>query len=294
MKIGVRPILVMHASEPLRDRLRALTGTEFTFQPVAGWAALAEAARVAPPSAVAVVDPFAAEPHAAPADALRWLASEFPSLPVFAAAEATPGWDTFRDRLLAIGAAGVIEIGHDDTPAALREQFRGVRARALRQLLARVLPPDMPGRAEAILDAAADVVSDGGYGRDVAGALRTSTRTLLKWLYRSELPCARQLLAWIRVLQAAELLDDPGRTVLAVARACGYSTDAGLRRVTTRFVGLNPSQLRRRGAFKAASRAFLAALEQRTPGRVTRAPTGASHATGRWHPNTRRQAAACS
>jgi AraC-like DNA-binding protein len=283
MKIGPRPILVLHGSEPLRDRLRALSGRDFTFRPVADWAALAEAAREAPPSAVAVVDPTCGE-GAWVSRELRLLVADFPSLPVFAAAEVTAGWAARYDALRVAGVAGVIAIGHDDSPAALREHFRLVHGRSLKRLLARVLPPGMPERAEAIVDVAADVVARGGYGRDVAGALRTSRRTLLRWLYRSGLPCARHLLAWFRVLQAAELLDDPGRTVFSVARACGYASDPGLRRVMQRFLGMSPTELRRRGAFRIASRAFRDVLADRAPERPLATPPSCARPPRRARP----------
>ena len=97
----------------------------------------------------------------------------------------------------------------------------------------------------------ARVIATAGRGAklDLARQLRLSRRTLLRWCKRAELPPPRKLLAWMRILLAAELLDDPGRTVLTVAHACGYASDSGLRRVTQKFVGASPSELRRRGAF---------------------------------------------
>src|SRR3712207_4948195 len=111
-----------------------------------------------------------------------------------------------------------------------------------------------------IVDAAAEVVAVGGHGRDLARSLQLSRRTLLRWCERAELPPPRKLLAWMRILLACELLDDPGRTVLSVAHACGYSSDSGLRRVTQKFVGSSPTELRRRGAFARASKVFLESL----------------------------------
>jgi AraC-like DNA-binding protein len=156
----------------------------------------------------------------------------------------------------------VITIGVDDVPDVLRERFRRVEGRFMKLLLARVLPAVMPGRAETILNVAAEVVSTGGFGRDMARALSTWRRTLLRWMYESELLCQRQMLAWMRLLQAAELLDDPGRSVRSVARARGYASDSGLRRVAAKLLGKSPTELRRYGAFAEVSRVFLAALER--------------------------------
>ena len=64
----------------------------------------------------------------------------------------------------------------------------------------------------------------------------------------------------MRILLAAVLLDDPGRTVLSVAHACGYASDSSLRRAMQDFLGTGPSALRREGAFGRASRVFLGEL----------------------------------
>src|SRR5690606_26646359 len=119
--------------------------------------------------------------------------------------------------------------GHDDTVAAITRRLLRARGRPMRALLESVLPPETSGRARAIIDAAADVVTVGGQGQDLAAALNLSRRTMLRWTERAGLPPSRKLLAWMRILLACELLDDPGRPVLSVARAAGYAADSGLR-----------------------------------------------------------------
>lgn len=261
MKIGTRPILVLHGNGELRAAIRSLAGKDYSLREVPDWDALAGAIYEAPPSALVVVDPFAA-PSGRSTASLRTLVQEFPSLPVLAAVTVTPDGG---DDLVAVAEAGAVDIivvGHDDTREALRERFRLAHSRPLKVLLDHLLPADMPGRSRAIVESAADVVTIGGCGRDLSAALRLGPRTLLRWTERSALPPPRQLLAWLRILVAAQLLDDPGRTVLSVALACGYSSDTGLRRVTQRFLGETPMSLRRRGrAFDAAGAAFLSTLE---------------------------------
>ncbi|HST58023.1 MAG TPA: helix-turn-helix domain-containing protein [Longimicrobium sp.] len=261
MKIATRPILVMHGNGELRTAIRSLTGREYTFLEVPDWDALAGAIHEAPPSALVVVDPFAA-PSGGSTTTLRTLVEEFPSVPVLAAVAVTPDCGEDLVAVVQAGAVDIIVIGHDDTREALRERFRMAHSRPLKVLLDHLLPADMPGRSRAIVESAADVVAIGGYGRDLSTALRLGRRTLLRWTERSALPPPRQLLAWLRILVAAQLLDDPGRTVLSVAMACGYSSDTGLRRVMQRFLGETPRSLRRRGrAFDAAGAAFLSRLE---------------------------------
>ena len=268
MKIATRPILVLHGNAQLRTTIRSLAETEYTFQTVSDWDSLADALHDAPPSAIVVVDPFAASTDRS-VRAVRSLVDAFPSIPVLAAIKVTPERGGDAVALADAGAVDIIAIGHDDTTEALRERFRLAHSLPLKVLLDQLLPEDLPGRTRAIVEAAADMAAVGGLARDMSAALRMGRRTLLRWTTGAGLPAPRQLLAWLRILMAAQLLDDPGRSVLSVAQACGYSSDAGLRRVIHRFLGRSPTQLRRRGrAFDAAGKAFLATL--RALGQETR------------------------
>ncbi len=261
MKISARPLLVLHGDEGFRERVRRVAGREYTFQSVPDWPSLEEAVRDSPPSALVVVNPYEdVNGRSGPSPSLKSLLVEFPSTAVFAALDVKPERAEDLRTLGKWGVVQVISIAHDDTPQAMVQRFRSAQGRPLKALLEQVLPPDTPGRARAIVDAAAEVVAVGGHGRDLARQLRLSRRTLLRWCERAELPPPRKLLAWMRILLAAELLDDPGRTVLSVAHACGYSSDSGLRRVTQKFVGASPTELRRRGAFARSARVFVEVL----------------------------------
>ncbi len=261
MKIAARPLLVLHDNEGFRSRLRALSDRQYVYREAGSWEELRRAVQESPPSALVVVDPDAGGggPEG-PSPSLRSLLADFPSIPVFAAMKVTAGsFDDLRT-LGRWGVAQVVSLGHDDTPAALLQRFRLAHGLPLRALLEQVLPGDTSGRARAIIDAAAEVVAVGMHGSELARRLGLSRRTLLRWCERAELPPPRKLLAWMRVLLAAELLDDRGRTILSVAHACGYSSDSGLRRVTQRFLGASPSALRDHGAFPRASENFLRIL----------------------------------
>jgi AraC-like DNA-binding protein len=267
MKRVYRPLLVMHTDSGFRERVRQACGNEYHFQAVSDWDTLHDAVREAPPAALVVVDPYEEGPgkrngHSELSPGLRTLLAEYPSTAVLAAFEVRP--DRFDD-LRTLGKWGVVQVislDHDDTPFAISQRLRAARGRPLRALLEEVLPPETSGRARSILEAASDIVTVGEHGRDLAGTMHLSRRTLLRWCQRAGLPAPRRLLAWMRVLLACELLDDPGRTVLSVAHTCGYSSDSGLRRITQKFLGASPSELRERGAFRHAARAFVEALNE--------------------------------
>jgi AraC-like DNA-binding protein len=252
----------MHADRALRERVRQAAGAQYLFQVVSDWNELSEAIR-GMPAPLVVVDPYASNNgQRGLSPNLRGLLAEFPSMAVLAAMEVLP--DRFDDlRMLGKwGVVQVISLGHDDTPHAIGQRLRAARGRPLLALLEQVLPPDTPGRARAILEASVEVISTGGHGRDLAKLLHLSRRTLLRWSRRAGLPAPRKLLAWMRILLAAELLDDPGRSVLSVAHICGYSSDSGLRRVTQKFLDASPTALRKKGAFDQAAQAFLQVLAE--------------------------------
>lgn len=269
MRRVYRPLLVMHPDTGFRERVRMASGNDYHFQSVPDWGTLLDAVRESPPAALVVVSPYepAVEEYEPDsqfglAGELRGLLAQYPSTAVLAAMEVTP--DRFED-LRTLGKWGVVQVislNHDDTPYAIAQRLRAARGRPMRALLEQVLPPEIPGRARGILEAATDVVTVGQHGRDLAKTLHLSRRTLLRWCQRAGLPAPRRLLAWMRVLLACELLDDPGRTVLDVAHTCGYSSDSGLRRITQKFLNASPSDLREQGAFRRASQEFVNVLNE--------------------------------
>jgi len=252
----------MHSNSAFRERVRRVSGKTFECSFLPDRDALRAAISDAPPAALLVVDPYAAGNGDALqlSPQLRALLWEFPSATVLAAMELRPGRSHDVRTLGEWGVTDIISIGEEDTHEAISRRLRGAQGRPLQNLLQRCLPPSMSGRARTLLMAAAEVVSMGGRGRDLARSLHLSERTVLRWSERSTLPPPRRLMAWMRILLAASLLDDPGRTVLSVAFACGYSSDSSLRRAMQDFLGTIPTTLRREGAFARASRLFLEEL----------------------------------
>ena len=257
-----RSLLVLHSNGAFREHLRRLSVRGFQCSFVATWDRLREAVVASPPTAILVVDPYSPAPPGSCglSSDLRSLLLEFPSATVLAAMDVPPGRSGDLRTLGEWGVTDVICLDEDDTPEAVYRRLRAVEGRTLQALLQRTLPPMMSGRARMLMMTAAEVVSVGGKGRDLARRLHLSERTVLRWAERAGLPAPRRMLAWMRILLAAVLLDDPGRTVLSVAHACGYSSDSSLRRAMQDFLGTGPSALRKEGAFGRASRVFLGEL----------------------------------
>jgi AraC-like DNA-binding protein len=252
----------MHPNSAFRERVRRVGGKSFRCSFLPDWDALRAAVSEAPPAALLIVDPYAtiSRDGLQLAPELRALLWEFPSATVVAAMEVRPGRSHDLRTLGEWGVTDVISLDDESTQEAITRRLRAAQGRPLQNLLQRCLPTTISGRARTLLMTAAEIVSMGGRGRDLARALHLSERTVLRWSERAGLPPPRRLMAWMRILLAASLLDDPGRTVLSVAYACGYSSDSSLRRAMQDFLGTIPTTLRREGAFARAAHVFLEEL----------------------------------
>jgi AraC-like DNA-binding protein len=264
MVSGPRPLIVMHSNGAFRERVRRIVAKSFDVTFLPDWESLRAALPDTPPAALLLVDPYTYPGRDGPqlAQELRALMWEFPSATVVAAMELLPGRSHDVRTLGEWGVTDILAIGEEDTQEAMTRRLRSAQGRPLQNLLQRCLPASLSGRSRTLLMTAAEVVSLGGRGRDLARALHLSERTVLRWSERAALPPPRRLMAWMRILLAASLLDDPGRTVLSVAYACGYSSDSSLRRAMQDFLGTIPTTLRREGAFSRASARFLDELAE--------------------------------
>lgn len=268
-----RPLIVLHSDSVFKERVRRVGNQRFKTNFVDDWDGLRATLTDSPPAALVVVDPYTrtygTEAELAPE--LRSILWEFPTATVIAALEVRRGRVRDLRTLGEWGVKEVIALDEEDTVEAISRRLRSAQGRPLQSLLERSLPTNLSGRARALLMAAAEVVAEGGHGRDLAASLKLSERTLLRWAEQADLPPPRRILAWMRVLLACELLDDPGQTVLSVAYTCGYASDSSLRRAVQEFTGVMLTQLRRQGAFATASEKFLTELnEAREAGRIRR------------------------
>jgi AraC-like DNA-binding protein len=255
MQTVIRPVFLLHEDPDLKSRLCGVLSDAEELVRVPDWDSLRASLRRAPATAISVVDPQ----HAPPGE-LRVLLQEFPSATVLAVVSPALGrGDTLRE-LFAWGVADVIVRGREDTIPALARRVDGVRARTVHRLLERALPRTVPSRSRALLAAAAETVAAGGLAAELAAALGVNERTVLRWCERADLPPPRRLLAWLRLLLAAEMLDDPGRTVGAIADVSGYASAVSLKAAFRQFVGMTPRDARDRGAFDTVAAGFAGEL----------------------------------
>jgi AraC-like DNA-binding protein len=259
-----RPLLLLHSNGAFSASIKHMERRGFRCTTVPDWALLRAEVRTAPPAALLVVDPYHGRTGAVLrlAPELRSLLWEFPSCTVLAALRVHPAMSRDLRTIGAWGVSDIVSIDEECGHEALYRRLRSAELRPLRVMLDRTLPSTISGRARSILVTAADVVATGGKGRELARRLHLSERSVLRWCLRAGLPVPRRLTAWMRILLASSLLDDPGRNVLSVARACGYAADGSLRRAMQDFMGLAPTVLRREGAFRTTSGRFLEELTE--------------------------------
>jgi AraC-like DNA-binding protein len=254
MRLSTRPLLVMHPSPGLAAALREAAGEDGRVWPLEGWDLLERTLARVPPTAVVFVDPYWESPDE-PSPRLEALLREMRSATIVAVLPVTAATVPHLELLARWGVADVVELGREDTPAALRRRLRLVQGRLVTRLLDHALPRTTPTRTRALLAVAADTAAVGGGSGELAQALGVTERTVLRWCRRADLPQPRRLMAWLRILLAADMLDDPGRTLASAARACGYSSDTALRNALRTFLDASPTDLRG-DAFDAAARAF--------------------------------------
>lgn len=255
-----RQVLLLHPDTAFQERVRSGLPEGFGCWTLPDWRALGETARDASPSTVAIVDPLACDGGDSDTGEMRGFLSRFSWLPVVAVVR--PGPEAL-ELLRTLGRWGVSEViveGVEDTPAGIAKAIRFAQGKLLQGLIEEMLPPYLPGRVRRLLFASAEAISVGGHSPDLAAILGVTETTVIRRCESLRLPPPRRLLAWMRVLLAARLLEEAGRTSQSVAYACGYATEAGLRRVMQNFLGLGITELRRRGALRTASAAFLAEL----------------------------------
>ena len=258
------PLYLLHPDRALRAKLRQELGSSFRLHELGGWDELRDALRRCSPDAIVLVGPHADTNHIGgpPSSELRQLLREFPSSPVFAAFRVT---DAHIDSMRLLMSWGVAEILNTRRklkwPAVLR-RLDAARGHRMRLLLRYDLPHSLPSRARALLSVAADVVAAGGKTPELAERLQTGERTLNRWCSKVDLPEPRRLLAWLRLLLAADMLCEGERTVAAVARACGYASDASLRNALRMVAKTTPAEVKARGVRSTVAGPFCAELSR--------------------------------
>jgi len=99
----------------------------------------------------------------------------------------------------------------------------------------------------------------------VASAMGVHRKTLVDRLRAAGLPSPRAIIGWSRLVIAARLLDDPGRTVEQVALMLDFPSGTALRNMFKRYTGLRTSEVRQNGGVRCVMHAFKKELVASSP-----------------------------
>jgi methylphosphotriester-DNA--protein-cysteine methyltransferase len=201
------------------------------------WRELIDATSAAPPSTVALIDPFDAGDEVRVSPHVQELLSVTRILPVVARVPLVPKYTAAVRELLALGVAEIADADFETTAGGLRARLLAAHAKPLKNLVEPALSRFVSENALTLIRGAIETAVDRGSALDLASLFGSADRTVTGWCHREGLPPPRRLLAWMRVLLALALLREPRRSVLNAAVSAGYGTEHALRRVLREFLG---------------------------------------------------------
>lgn len=144
------------------------------------------------------------------------------------------------------GFDGLLIAGQDDTPTA----FRAVLERAAARGVAQLIRPHLSGVPPLARDAVLVSVTRAHLrltSQRLAEICGASKRTLLKALESAGYPNPQKLLAWGRLMVAAQMLEDGDRAADAVARLLDFPSGSAFRNTCQRYLGATPHEIRQKG-----------------------------------------------
>jgi AraC-like DNA-binding protein len=225
------------------ERVNAAIAGEHTAVHCTGWKEF-EAACKDEAVSLAIVDLFAdGQSHF---DVIRRLKMRAERLTLVAYVTVSP--DRARD-LFDAGRAGIDGLlikGQDDTPAA----FRAVLERAEARGVARLLRARLANASALVRDAVMVAVTRAHLrltSHRLAEICGTSKRSLLAALDEGGYPPPQKLIAWGRLIVAAQMLEDDKRTADGVARLLDFPSGSAFRNTCQRYVGATPQEIRAKG-----------------------------------------------
>ncbi len=241
---------------PLRlNRLRGALRDRYTVVQCASWEDLLAACGREPVS-IAVVDVYLGEHVNAGFDWLRQLKRRYPSVALVAYVAFPPA--NPRDMFEAgrFGIDGLVVADQDDDPRRMLALIEQADARGVVEMLRRAIVDVKPTVRDATLISvtrAHERLSP----EQLAKILGIRRKALSERLTQSGFPTAQRLIAWGRLIVAARMLEDGGRSADSVALALEYPSGSAFRNTCQRYLRAAPHQIRANGGAQFAIASFL-------------------------------------
>lgn len=191
---------------------------------------------------------------------VRTIRDGFPSVPVVAYCALTP--DSSRD-ILELARAGVNDLilrGVDDVGVALRSVMTTAQEHCGARHVLETIGPLVPQSVVPFLRYSLEHARQAVTVADAAAALGVHRKTLVDRLAAAGLPTPSNMIAWCRLTLAAQMLEDPARSVEQIALLLDFSSATSLRNMLKRYTGLSPREVRENGGLRCVLHVFRQAL----------------------------------
>jgi AraC-like DNA-binding protein len=198
---------------------------------------------------------------------VRRLRDEFPSVPIVMY---LPMSVAVSGAVMDYAKAGVSQIvfqGVDDLKASLRAAVNAALDQVSAAALATDLDPLIPATVMPFVRYCLEHARRDITVEEVAGAMGVHRKTLVDRLKAARLPSPRAMIGWCRLLVAARMLDDPGRTIEQVALKLDFPSGAALRNMFKRYTGLRTTEVRENGGVRCLVHVFKGELSAVSAGK---------------------------
>jgi len=167
-------------------------------------------------------------------------------------------------RLAEVGVRHVVCRDNDDASVALRATLLAAVSDACAVQITMALGDGLPPAVGQLLNQVV-TSSDGGFRPEyIARVHYCHEKTLRERLRAAGLPPTNKLVVWLRLLHAACLLGEPGRSVESVALALNFPSASALHKQMLRYVGTAPRDLVSRGGLTHIAGEFRRRLNTRS------------------------------
>ena len=192
---------------------------------------------------------------------VRRLRDEYPSVPIVMY---LPMSAVISGAVMEYAKAGVSQLvfqGVDDLKGSLRSTVDAALDQVSASALGATLEPLVPANVVPFLRYCLEHARRDLSVEEVAAAMGVHRKTLVDRMKAARLPSPRAMIGWCRLLIAARMLDDPGRTVEQVALRLDFPSGAALRNMFKRYTGLKSTEVRENGGVRCIVHSFRRELE---------------------------------
>ena len=187
---------------------------------------------------------------------VRKVRAGYPSVPIVLYCGLGP--DTSRE-VLEFARAGVNDLvirGVDDLRVPLRGAITAAQDHCSAKSILEELGPFVPATVLPIMQYCLENARRSMTVEQVAAAFGVHRKTLVERLTAAGFPAPSAVISWCRILVAARLLEDPGRSIEQVALVLDFPSGTSMRNMVRRYTGLRPYEVRENGGMRCVLHAF--------------------------------------